>query len=125
MNVLLVEDDQWVSECYRMWLQGAGFSVCVARDAQEALDALDDFTCDVIVLDLLLSGANGVQLLSVLASHSDLMHIPVVVCSTAVPQADIDWSAYGVVCVLNKADITPEAFIQKITEVAKHAISAH
>ncbi|HEU5187093.1 MAG TPA: response regulator [Candidatus Saccharimonadales bacterium] len=122
MNVLLVEDDQWVSECYKAWLQEAGFSVLTARDPQEALDVLDSVPCDVIVLDLLLPGANGVQLLSLLASHSDLMNIPVVICSSAIPQADIEWSAYGVAAVLSKTDVMPQAFIKKITEVGTHAV---
>lgn len=122
MNVLLVEDDQWVGECYAAWLHRAGFLVHWARDAQSALDALDNMTCHVIVLDLLLPQVNGIQLLTVAASHVDLMDIPVVICSSAIPKAEVDWQAYGVVAVLNKATLTPELFIQKVTEAGKYAI---
>jgi DNA-binding response OmpR family regulator len=105
MKVLLVEDDRWLGECYLAWLQGFGYDVVWAQDAQSALDVLDDVRVDLIVLDIMLPFANGLHLMNVLASHADLSKIPVVVCSSMAPQGLEN--LYGVKAVLNKAEVTP------------------
>lgn len=104
-RVLLVEDDRWLGECYASWLQGFGYEVLWVRNAQSALDALDDARADLIVLDIMLPFANGVHLMNVLASHTDLSNIPIVVCSSMAP--DGLEKLYGVRAVLDKAEVTP------------------
>src|SRR5262245_47362265 len=105
-SVLLVEDDRWMGECYLAWLQGFGYDVIWAQSAQEALDALDETKVELIVLDIMLPFANGVHLLNVLASHADLMHIPVVICSSMAPSGLQE--RYGVKAVLDKTLLTPK-----------------
>lgn len=104
-TILLVEDDRWMGECYLAWLQGFGYEVVWARDSQTALDVLDEFRIDLIILDIMLPFANGVHLLNVLASHPDLVQIPVVVCSSMSPNGL--QQQYGVKAVLNKTELTP------------------
>lgn len=105
-SILLVEDDRWMGECYLAWLQGFGYDVIWAQDAQAALDALDDNKINLIMLDIMLPFANGVHLLNVLASHADLASIPVVVCSSMAP--DGLERQYGVRAVLDKTQLTPK-----------------
>ena len=114
MNILLVEDDQWLGECYVDWLVKAGFTPHWARTAQEALDALDEQMFAVMVLDLFLPKANGIQLLGMLAAHAQ--KVPVIVCSGALP-TDVDWQAYGVRTALSKTDLTPKLFISAVKAV--------
>lgn len=105
-QVLLVEDDRWMGECYLAWLQGFGYDVTWVQTAQAGLDSLDESRTDLIVLDIMLPFANGVHFLNVLASHVDLSHIPVVVCSSMAPDGLRD--TYGVKAVLNKAELDPK-----------------
>lgn len=118
MKVLLVEDDQWLAECYLGWLAKAGFTAYWASDAQSALDVLDDQSCSAIVVDLFLPGANGIQLLQVLASYADTKATPVIVCSGALPAQDVDWAAYGVVATLDKTVLDRTQFINAIIEAS-------
>ncbi len=120
-RVLLVEDDQWVVDCYRLWLSADGHSVRYCRDAQAAIDMIDDNPPDVIVLDLFLPFANGIQLLQTLRSHSDLAAIPVILCSSALPENLPDMTPYGVRHVLDKARLVPAAMRQVVREAAAYA----
>ncbi len=108
-SVLLVEDDRWQADCYQLWLRQQDHTVRHVVSAQAALDALDDEVADVIVLDMLLPHASGVQLLHQLRSYREWAHVPVVLCSSAA-LSDVDSAAYGVSAVLDKTTLTPDAF---------------
>ena len=118
-RVLLVEDDRWMAECYTSWLQESGYIVAWSQTAQAALDELDEFKADLIVLDILLPFANGLHFLNVLASHTDLSQIPVVICSSTQPNNLQD--IYGVKAVLNKADVGPKQMRTVLAEVFANA----
>lgn len=118
-HILIVEDDQWLADCYKDWLHG--HTVAYAVGAQEALDAADDQTPDLILLDLLLPHANGMQLLHTLRSHADWADVPVVLCSGSIPADVPDMRAYGVRAILDKATVTPTALRQAVNEAMHHA----
>jgi DNA-binding response OmpR family regulator len=113
MKILLIEDDVWLKDCYINWLNHADFTVLWASSAQQALDLLDNSRCELIILDIFLPNANGVQFLNVLASHSDFMNIPVVILSTQ-PPAHKTVKAYGVKEVLDKTSVTNDQLIKAI-----------
>jgi DNA-binding response OmpR family regulator len=120
-NVLLVEDDPWIADCYTQWLAAGGHAVRVSRDCQAALDAVDESQPDVIILDLLLPHANGVQLLHALQSHGDLAGIPVILCSSSLPDGLPDLTAYGVRRAVTKASLTPGGLRAEVREVLANA----
>ena len=107
-TILIVEDDILLAECYQRWLAHTGHHTVHVRDAQAALDAIDDARPNVVLLDMLLPGANGMQLLNMLQSHVDLVGLPVVICSNVVP-AQADFSVYGVTTVLDKTTVTRQS----------------
>jgi CheY-like chemotaxis protein len=116
-TILLVEDDALLADCYRRWLTGGGYKIQHASDAQTALDILDEHPPQVILLDLLLPGANGIQFLHMLRSHADLAHIPIIMCSNALPDSLPDMLPYGVRGTLDKATLTRERLCAAIAEV--------
>ncbi|HLB40890.1 MAG TPA: response regulator [Candidatus Babeliales bacterium] len=81
MKVLLVEDDKDLAEMYSLQLRHGKHQVRVAGDAQSALDVLDKFAAEIIVLDIMLPGHNGLSILYELRSYSDWRKIPVIVLS--------------------------------------------
>jgi DNA-binding response OmpR family regulator len=60
-RVLLVEDDETVAEVATSYLRAAGLLVTVARDGFSALRALEQSSPDLIVLDRMLPGIDGVE----------------------------------------------------------------
>ena len=120
-RVLIVEDDAWMADCYALWLRTAGHDVLHAADAQAALDVLDEYGTDVLVLDILLPHANGIQLLQTLRSHADFARLPVILCSGSLPSDLPALDAYGVRQVIDKATISPSLLRQAVNKVAHNA----
>ncbi len=77
--VLLVEDeDQW-RRVMKDLLARDGYTVAEARDGVQALDQVDRFAPDVIILDLNLPGLDGYSVLTQLRSRPATRAIPVMV----------------------------------------------
>ncbi len=121
-QVLLVEDEPWLGELYCRLLGHAGHTVNWCRDGYDAINLIDAARPHVIVLDLLLPWANGLQLLHELASHADLGSIPVVLCSNVALQ-NVEPAIlrhYGVVALIDKTETTPRRFVH-VVQKALHA----
>lgn len=106
VTILLVEDDVLLADCYMRWLKADGCRVIHATTAQDAIDMLDEAIPQALMLDILLPGANGIQVLHALRSHADLANIPVIVCSNALPEDPEALLAYGVNAMLDKSTLT-------------------
>ncbi len=63
MKVLVVEDDQSISDLIRMNLEIAGYEVLQAYDGREALDFLDSEGLHIVILDVMLPGMSGFDIL--------------------------------------------------------------
>jgi len=61
-HIMLVEDEPSISGFVRRGLIFEGFSVEVVADGQLALDTLRDRTPDLLILDLMLPGVNGIDI---------------------------------------------------------------
>ncbi|TXS23088.1 DNA-binding response regulator [Streptomyces sp. ms191] len=60
-RILVVDDDSTVAEVVTGYLQGAGFAVDRAADGPEALRRSEDRRPDLVVLDLMLPGLDGLE----------------------------------------------------------------
>jgi type II secretory ATPase GspE/PulE/Tfp pilus assembly ATPase PilB-like protein/CheY-like chemotaxis protein len=77
--VLLVEDEDQLRRVMKDLLQREGYRVAEARDGIQALDEVDRFAPDVIILDLNLPGIDGYSVLAQLRSRPATREIPVMV----------------------------------------------
>ena len=81
LAMLVIEDDERSAELLRIFLEDGGFSVTVARDGEEGIEAARRLCPAAIVLDLLLPRASGWDVLSELKGDRALADIPVVIVS--------------------------------------------
>ncbi len=61
-TILVVDDEETIREVVRRYLEKEGFKVIEAADGFEALDAIRSTPPDLIVLDLMLPGIDGLSL---------------------------------------------------------------
>ncbi|GAA1506618.1 response regulator transcription factor [Dactylosporangium maewongense] len=59
--MLVVDDDPTVSDVVRRYLEREGFTVALAGDGRQALDSYDAERPDLVVLDLMLPGIDGLE----------------------------------------------------------------
>jgi type II secretory ATPase GspE/PulE/Tfp pilus assembly ATPase PilB-like protein/CheY-like chemotaxis protein len=77
--VLLVEDEDQLRRVMKDLLERDGYTVAEARDGVQALDQVDRFAPDVVILDLNLPGLDGYGVLTQLRSRPATRSIPVMV----------------------------------------------
>ena len=75
-SVLVVDDDPTVREVVVSYLRAAGHAVAEAADGAAALTTFDAQSADLVVLDLMMPGTDGLELCRQLRRHSD---VPVIV----------------------------------------------
>ncbi len=71
-TVLLVEDDPTTVEIVRLYLSREGHNVLVATDGVEGLRLARQERPDLLVLDLMLPGMDGMELCRILRQESDM-----------------------------------------------------
>ncbi len=71
-SVLIVEDEPSIGEVASVYLKRAGYQVNVARDGPSALEALARGLPDLIVLDLMLPGVDGLEITRWLRARSEV-----------------------------------------------------
>ncbi|HET6519554.1 MAG TPA: response regulator transcription factor [Geminicoccaceae bacterium] len=70
-HLLVVDDDPRLRRLLQRYLTGNGYRVTVAADAEEAKASLRGLTFDLVVLDVMLPGQDGVSLTRELRAGSD------------------------------------------------------
>jgi CheY-like chemotaxis protein len=78
-TVLLVEDEDQLRRVMKDLLEREGYTVAEAGDGVQALDQVDRFAPDIVILDLNLPGLDGYGVLAQLRSRPATRSIPVVV----------------------------------------------
>lgn len=74
IKILIVEDEEPISNLIRMNLTKAGYQCRCAFDGQEAADIMSGANFDLILLDIMLPKINGYELLS----YAQSMDVPVI-----------------------------------------------
>lgn len=76
-RILMIEDDQRLAAMVRTYLADAGFEVSVADDGSRGLRFLDKQPFDLVLLDLMLPDADGLDLCRRIRGQSDVAIIMV------------------------------------------------
>lgn len=84
-EILVVEDEPSVGEVVSLYLRRAGYPVRVVRNGQEALKLLEQRFPQLVVLDLMLPGADGWDIMRWLRARSD---VPVIVLTARGEESD-------------------------------------
>lgn len=62
-NILVVEDDRNISDLIRMYMEKEGFEVRSAYDGGKAIEEFEKQAPDLVLLDIMLPGLNGLEVL--------------------------------------------------------------
>ena len=117
-KILWIEDDTFLSELLSTKLVAEGTVALHARDGEEALHILEKETPDVILLDLVLPGISGFDILKHIKKDERLKKIPVIVLSNLGQQDDIDRTkALGAAKHLVKSDLDLDRIAYEISSV--------
>jgi len=114
-KMLLVEDDKDLSRMYSAKFTRAGWDVQICHDGAEAIQVAKSRRFNVIILDIMLPGISGVDVLEMLRSDSKTVRVPIVVYTNFGDNFNREkCMTYGADDFLLKVDSTPEALLETI-----------
>ena len=118
-RIFIVEDDRFLREIAVQKLQAEGFVVTSAISGKDAFDYLNiNPRPDVILLDLILPGMSGFELLGKIKQNDSLKNIPVIILSNLGQEEDIEKAKkLGAVDYLVKAHFSFAEIIKKIHDI--------
>lgn len=80
-HILVVDDEIGALTLIGIMLERGGFSVLKAKDATSALAVLDQNTPDMIILDVMMPGMDGIELCQVIRQRENTQETPVLILS--------------------------------------------
>ncbi|MBI3103963.1 response regulator [Candidatus Daviesbacteria bacterium] len=114
-KILLVEDEDFIRELYVRQLTNAGFSVKFAVDGQSGLNMLRSETFDLLLLDIMLPGMNGLQLLREFKTQNPASKMITILLTNLGQEAVIkEGFELGAQAYLIKASYTPDQVVNEV-----------
>jgi two-component system, OmpR family, phosphate regulon response regulator OmpR len=119
-HILVVDDDKRIRELLVTYLGGSGYRVTAAANAAEARKAMAGLAYDVIVLDVMMPGENGLDFASSLRASSN--GVPILMLSARTDAADrIKGLAQGSDDYLGKP-FEPEELLLRFRNLTKRTV---
>lgn len=117
-RIVIVEDDQLLAAMYKTKFELAGYKVDIHHTAELALPELTKDAPDLVILDVLLPGKNGLWLLKEM--HAGKTTVPVVMLTNLL-EADFTMpqklrDSLGVVGYHVKTQVTPADVLKTVQE---------
>lgn len=118
-KILCIEDEHFISELYARALRRGGYDVTTMLSGEDGLRAAQSNEYDIILLDLMIPGITGFEVLRRLRAETPDLKSKVII-TTNLDQEDqdreeIEKSADG---YLIKAEFTPRQLVQIIDDIA-------
>jgi CheY-like chemotaxis protein len=88
-TVLIVDDEMSNTQLFGMMLELEGYRPLAASDAPTALEALRQQTPDVMIVDVMLPGASGLDLCRKVRTELGLAELPIVIVSAKSQLSDV------------------------------------
>jgi len=88
-RILVADDDPFVRDVLTLNLEAEGFLVATCEDGEEARDLARASRPDLVVLDVMMPGRDGLAVLSSLKSNPSTRDIPVVLLTARATDADV------------------------------------
>ncbi len=113
--IFVIEDDAFLVRLYQLEIAKRGAEVWVATDGDQAASFLSKDPPDVILLDLMLPGRNGFEVLSAMKSNEKWKNVPVLIVSNLGQGEDIKRAEeFGVKDYTVKASMSLNGVVEKV-----------
>ena len=119
-KILIVEDDKFLRELIVRKLSNEGYDVVEAVDGEQGVMKIKETKPDLVLLDLILPGIDGFEVLAQKKEDPFAASIPVIVLSNLGQKEDVDKGlSLGATDYLIKAHFTPGEIIEKVRNIIK------
>lgn len=118
MKILLVDDDAFLRDMYATKFGDSGHEVKTAETGEQALELLRQSEYDVVLLDMIMPGMTGIELLKHIQAEK-LAHEPVcIVLSNQGEKQEVEGAkAAGAKGYIIKAELIPSEVVAQVTKL--------
>ena len=117
-HILIADDDQFLTSVCARAFEQAGYKTSRAHDGHEAVNQLVNNKPDLILLDLLLPGIDGIGVLKFIRSRPDLENLPVFIVSNSAYFSGLVQTAWseGATKFIRKGEYSPNGLVEEISK---------
>jgi len=116
-KIAIIEDDAVISQMYRMKFETDGFDVQLANNGKRGVAMVEQFTPDIILMDLQMPEMGGAEALALIRKAEWGKNIPVIILTNLgqeeSPKEIKDLSIHSYIV---KAELTPRQVVQRVKE---------
>lgn len=117
-KILVIEDDKFLRELISQKILKEGYDIAEAVDGEKGVEAAKKEKPDLILLDLILPGIDGFEVLARIKADPEISSIPVIILSNLGQKDDIEKGLkMGAIDYMIKAHFTPAEIIAKVRGV--------
>ena len=114
-TVLIIEDELFLVQAYKIKFEKEGVNILVANDGKAALEFLAKDPPDVVLLDLLLPGVSGFEVLEAMRKNEKWKTVPVIILTNMGQPQDMErGKALGVSDYIIKANTKINDIVEKV-----------
>jgi DNA-binding response OmpR family regulator len=119
-KIAIIEDDQTISQMYRMKFEADGFDVQLAGNGKLGVSLVQSFAPDIILLDLQMPEMDGAEALAAIRKHDWGKKIPVIILTNmGEEESPQSLKNLNIESYIVKADMTPSQVVGKVKETLK------
>lgn len=119
-KILIVEDDRFLRELIVRKLTNEGYETVEAVDGEQGLQKTKETKPDIVLLDLILPGIDGFEVLALKKDDPTIAAVPVIILSNLGQKEDVEKGiALGATDYLIKAHFTPGEIVEKVRNILK------
>lgn len=120
IKIAIIEDDQVISQMYRMKFEADEFEVQVADNGRDGIELVEHMQPDLILLDMQMPVMDGAEALKQIRSHDWGKTIPVIVLTNmGEEEAPKNLHSLGIHSYIVKADLTPRQVVDRVKTALK------
>lgn len=116
-RILVVDDEPHIRRVLEAILGSKGYQVMMASDGMEGLDELGQEAFDLVILDLMMPGASGLEILAKIRSNPHRSETPVIILTAKGQDADREAAMAGGANDFLTKPFSPKKLIARIEEI--------
>jgi CheY-like chemotaxis protein len=89
-RILVVDDDSRLRHVVAMYLGIEGYDVATASNGEEGLEEIEKQAPDLVIMDIMMPGMDGIEACRRIRANADTTHIPVLMFSALSGDEDVE-----------------------------------
>ena len=116
-RILVVDDEPHIRRVLSAILGSGGYEVTMASDGAEGLDVFGSGDVDLVILDLMMPGASGLEILSKIRTDTRRADTPVIILTAKGQDTDRDAALAGGADDFLTKPFSPKKLLARIEEI--------